>query len=135
MLGSIYGKHHWYQRRIPIDVNRFVEIHWDYKTKQTYLEDIQIVGSVWCKSIDRNLYSINTATFIPPRCKMGYPFEVFYDEVTHTCYAAPQDCGLFRFMVDNMPVELNGGDIIGTKNDIIHGKTPLVCAETFGADE
>ena len=132
-VGNIFGKRKLFEKREPIDAKRFCEIWYDYLSKETYLEN-PVITAVFEKD-GQKYYQVNVIPFVPPKCKIQEPFEVFYHEATEKLYAVPQDNGYFRFMFDNKPVTLNGSDMVSIKNRTLAGRIPLELAETFREEE
>ncbi len=141
-VGNVFGKRHLFQKREAIDAERFCQIHYDFKEKKPFLgrsdnidKDVELMAQIYISVLDREIYAVNTLDFIPPRCKIGDPFEVFYDKKTQKLYAVPQDCGVFRFMLDGKPVEINGSDLVPIKRETLIGRISLECAEYFRDNE
>lgn len=147
-VGNVFAPKKLFQKREPIDAARFCEIYtnFDFKSddRKAYLplkdgsqkdKSVELMSKVFVPILDRELYAINTLDFIPPRCTIGDPFEIFYDEKTKKLYAIPQDCGIFRFMLDGKPVELNGSQLIPIKKQTIVGSVELELAEYFRNEE
>ena len=132
-IGNLFGRRKLFEKREPIGAERFCEIWYDYLEKKTYLKDPVITAEY--KYDGRIFQTINVIPFVPPKCKIEDPFEVFYDVTAQKLYAVPQRDGFFRFMVDNKPVTLNGSDMVSVKNKTLVGKIPLELAETFSDKE
>lgn len=146
-VGNVFAPKKLFQKREPIDYKRFVEIYQNFDLKgndnKSYLPlkdgsqkvKLELMSKTYIPILDRDIYAINTVDFIPSRCVVSDPFEVVYDEKTHKLYAVPQDCGIFRLMIEGQPVEFNGSNLIPIKKQTILGHVELEAAEYFRNEE
>lgn len=146
-VGNIFAPKKLFQKREPIDYRRFVEIYQNFDVKggdkKSYLPlkdgsqkvPLKLMLKTYIPILDRYIYTVNTIDFVPPRCVIAEPFEVVYDEKTKKLYAVPQDCGVFRLMIEGQPVEFNGSNLISIKEQTIVGYVELEAAEYFRNEE
>ena len=146
-VGNVFAPKKLFQRREPIDYKRFVEIYQNFDVKgkdnKSYLPlkdgsqrvQLELMAKTYVPILDRDIYTINTIDFVPPRCVIREPFEVFYDEKTKKLYASPQDCGIFRFMIEGQPIEINGSNLFPIKKQTVVGCVELEAAEYFRNEE
>ena len=146
-VGNVFAPKKLFQRREPIDYKRFVEIYQNFDVKgkdnKSYLPlkdgsqkvQLELMSKTYIPILDRDIYAVNTIDFVPPRCVIAEPFEVIYDEKTKKLYAVPQDCGVFRLIIEGQPVEFNGSNLAPIKKQTIMDCVELEAAEYFRNEE
>ena len=132
-VGNVFGKRKLFQRRQPIDAERFCEIY--TISGECFLEGAEVVAEVQPENLDRKLYSVNFIDYVPPRCKIGESFSVLFDELTGKLYAVADEGGFFRLMLDNKPVRICTSNFVSIKRRKLAGRTKMELAESYREEE
>lgn len=103
--------------KVKIDAKRFYEINNGVLKNPVAVSELQAGGYTF--------WNISAKDYLPAKCKITEPFEIFFCVEERKLYIVKQDVGVFRLMLNGKEISFNGSDFVSIRRSTVMGEIPI----------